>query len=165
MKTSIVPAQITSIEDTITAKLSLTQIVLLVLPVFFASIVFAGLPPLMHVKVYKLVITFLVSAPIAVLAVRFRGQLLLHWLGVLASYHIRPRRYVATLDPPCEDDHNDTGLISIETKVAPTLITTESLADLTPSDYLMLENFLSNKKITYFTNNKGQLNARIKAQQ
>ncbi len=165
MKTSIVPAQITSIEDTITAKLSLTQIILLVLPVFIASIVFAGLPPVMHVKVYKLVITLLVSIPIALLAVRFRGQLLLHWLGVLTSYYIRPRRYVATIDPPCTDGQNDAETTITEVEPTPILIEQHPMADLTVSDYLVLENYLSNKRVTYFTDNKGQLNAHIEAQQ
>ena len=164
MKTSIVPAQITSIEDTITAKLSLTQIILLVLPVFVASIVFAGLPPMMHIKVYKLGITLFVAIPIALLAIRFRGQLLLYWLGVLASYHIRPRRYVATISPSCSDDSSDAELTNAEPETMPTLIESQPISDLTASDYLVLEDFLSNKRVTYFTDNKGQLNARIKAQ-
>ena len=83
MKTSIVPAQITSIEDTVTAKLSLTQIILLILPVFVSALIVALSPPFMHIRTYKLVLSMIFGMPSMLLAVRLRGQLILYWQALI----------------------------------------------------------------------------------
>jgi hypothetical protein len=43
MKTTIVPAQVTTVEDRITARLTFTQLLLLVTPVFLSGAMFAFL--------------------------------------------------------------------------------------------------------------------------
>ena len=41
MRTTVIPAQITTVEDKIAGSLNLTQILILMIPVFWATIVYA----------------------------------------------------------------------------------------------------------------------------
>ncbi len=97
MKTSVVPAQVTSVEDTITANLTLTQIILLIIPVFVCAVLFAVMPPLGHVSITKVVASLVLSLPFVVLALKVKGALVLHWLRLVLSFHLRPRLYLNTV--------------------------------------------------------------------
>jgi hypothetical protein len=94
MKVSVVPAQVTTIEDRIAGNLGLSQILLLTLPVFSGSALYILLPPFAHSATYKIVAITLLTLFSCVLAIRIRSKLLLHWLVVLWSYNLRPRHYV-----------------------------------------------------------------------
>ncbi len=61
MKTTIVPAQVISVEDIIAANLNLTQVVLLISPIFMSALVFLGLPPFMHIRVYKIILLLILD--------------------------------------------------------------------------------------------------------
>lgn len=61
MKTSIVPAQITTVEDKVAGNLSLPQLFLLSAPIFIGSLVYLIFPPFMGAASYKLVIVFVQS--------------------------------------------------------------------------------------------------------
>ena len=163
MKTSVVPAQVTSIEDTITAKLSLTQIVLLILPVFLAAIIFTGLPPSLHIKLYKLILTVVIAIPITTLALRINGQLLLRWLVMLSTYQVRPRRYIATLSWSCSCNNKELSSVEDNVDESPDAIPVDVSNDLEPAEYLTVNNFLNGKQVIYCSDKKGQLNAVIEA--
>ena len=94
MKTAIVPAQITTIEDKITGNLSLSQLVLLATPAFIAAAIYIVLPPNLKFVGYKLALVAVSSIVISSLAVRIRGKLVLHWLLAMARFNLRPRYYV-----------------------------------------------------------------------
>jgi len=94
MKAQVIPAQITTVEDRIAGSLSLTQILILLSPVFFASLVFAVFPPSMKLALYKPAVTLVFGLTAVSLAVRVRGKLVIQWLGVLARYSLRPKYYV-----------------------------------------------------------------------
>lgn len=94
MKTTIVPAQVTTVEDTIAGNLSLTQVVLMIVAVLIVAIITAGLPPLLKLRAYKVVLAFGCGLPCLVLAYRWRGQLLLVWLQMKLRYQFRPRLYL-----------------------------------------------------------------------
>ena len=53
MKVRSIPAQITTVEDKIAGNLNLTQILLLMIPVFWLMIVYTIFPPYMEFSVYK----------------------------------------------------------------------------------------------------------------
>jgi hypothetical protein len=94
MRTQVIPAQITTVEDRIAGNFSLTQILILLAPVFLATMVFVVLPPTMVLTWFKggLIIVFGIS--ITTLAVRIKGTLVLHWIVILLTYTIRPKYYV-----------------------------------------------------------------------
>jgi hypothetical protein len=95
MKTSVVPAQVTTIEDRIAGRLGLSQLMLLAVPVFGGSALYIILPPNMHSATYKLVVIVSLLLVCSILAIRIKEKILLLWLVVLVRYNLRPRYYVA----------------------------------------------------------------------
>lgn len=94
MKTTIVPAQITSIEDKIGGNLTLHQLVLLMTPAFVAMITFIAMPSSMHVSAAKIALDLICLAVCAILALRVSGTLLFDWFVIYVNYVIRPHFYV-----------------------------------------------------------------------
>jgi hypothetical protein len=94
MKITVVPAQITTVEDRIAGNLGLNQLLLLVLPIFGDSILYVILPPNLHNAAYKIVVMLGLFVICDILAIRFKGKLLIFWLIVLIRYNLRPRYYV-----------------------------------------------------------------------
>lgn len=94
MKVTIVPAQITTIEDRIVGNLGMSQLVLLVLPVVLGGGLFIILPPTMHAAPYKIAAIVMLAALCAVMAIRIRGRIVLLWLVTVLRYNLRPRYYV-----------------------------------------------------------------------
>lgn len=94
MKTTTIPAQITTVEDTIAGNLTLSQILLLIAPVFGSTAVYAILPPNMSMVLYKLILMISVSVVFMTLAIRIRGKLVVNWLKIMTEYALRPHTYV-----------------------------------------------------------------------
>ena len=163
MKTSIVPAQVTSIEDTIAANLSLTQIMLLIIPVFMAVLIFAGLPPSMHVKVYKLIVLACFSLPLIALALKVRGQLVLKWIILLAGYRFRPRLYLFSIHSPCYCEE-------VKPEIQPSLPKANIEAEtarrpiLEPAEQIAVSEYLSGRQIAFYADDLGQLNAVLESE-
>lgn len=94
MKVTVVPAQVTTVEDRITGNLSVSQIVLFAIPVFGGSLLYAALPPVMEFHLYKLIVIGIVALLAGLLAIRIKGKIVLMWALVLLRYHSRPRLYL-----------------------------------------------------------------------
>ncbi len=94
MKTTIVPAQITSVEDKIAGNLSFTQLLLLISPVFLGGASFVFLPSFLKFENYKVAIAGIIAVICLVLAVRIKTKLVLEWLVIASRYNSRPRYYV-----------------------------------------------------------------------
>lgn len=94
MKSSIVPAQITSVEDKIAGNFSLTQIMLLLSCVFLCVLIYSVFPPKNELVGYKVPLIIIVCLLFALCSLRIRGKLLLEWFTVLISFLLRPRIYV-----------------------------------------------------------------------
>lgn len=94
MRTRIIPAQITTVEDKIAGNLNLTQLLLLVFPAFITAIVYIGLPPILSFSIYKLPIILLSVIVCCALAVRIKNKVVINWLVILLSYNLRPKYYV-----------------------------------------------------------------------
>ena len=94
MKFTVVPAQVTTVEDRIAGNLSVIQMALLALPVFGGSFLFAILPPFMDGALYKYVLLGLLVVVSGLLAIRIKGKILLSWLLIMVRYNLRPSLYV-----------------------------------------------------------------------
>jgi hypothetical protein len=94
MRTTIVPAQITSVEDKIAGNLSFTQLLLMIVPVFVSAGLFVFLPPFTTYKLYKVFITVSIALICLALALRIKGRLVVQWIIILSRYNARPRFYV-----------------------------------------------------------------------
>jgi hypothetical protein len=105
MKRSIVPAQITTVEDRVLGNLTPYQAGLISLPLIFGVLFYATLPPHFHLKLYKIGIIVGLELMGAILSIRVNDQMLIFWLIKRLRYNLRPRYYIY--------DKNDTYLRNI----------------------------------------------------
>lgn len=94
MKTTIVPAQITSVEDKITGSLTMTQLALLGGPAFIGAGLYLVIPPALNLSLEKVVLWFALSAVCCALSIRVQGKLVLWWVRLILTYFRRPRHFV-----------------------------------------------------------------------
>lgn len=94
MKTTVIPAQITTIEDKIVGSLNLTQIILMMVPLFWITMVYALFFPAMRLAWYKLPLVLIVTFISLGLALRIKDKVVLNWLLVLVRFNVRPKYYV-----------------------------------------------------------------------
>ncbi len=94
MRTKAIPAQITTVEDKIAGNLNLTQILLLMIPAFWTTIVFTVFSPTLKVALYKLPLVLVVLILALTLSFRIKGKLVLNWLVILLRFNTRPRYYL-----------------------------------------------------------------------
>jgi hypothetical protein len=94
MKTTIIPAQITTVEDKIAGKLSLIQVMILMIPVFWAGFVYIALTPRMEFASYKVIISIPVLIIAFIFSLRIDDKLVINWFVLLLRYNLRPKYYV-----------------------------------------------------------------------
>ncbi len=94
MKTTPIPAQITTVEDKIAGNLSMMQLILLLSPLFLSVFIFAVLPDRMDFNFYKVVLMLLSLIIFLTLAIRIKERIILTWLILLVSYHLRSHIFV-----------------------------------------------------------------------
>lgn len=94
MKQTVVPAQVTTVEDKIAGNISFKQLLLLVTPVFIGGAMYVFIPPFMGYAPYKVVIWVLLAVVCLSLAIRIKGRLVIEWIIVRGKYNLRPARYV-----------------------------------------------------------------------
>jgi len=94
MRTTVIPAQITTVEDTIAGNLTFNQIILLIMPVFFSMAIYALMPQRMSFSLYKIPIMIIIFLVFSLLATRYKGRIVAQWLVVLLVYSLRPHIYV-----------------------------------------------------------------------
>ena len=95
MRVSVVPAQVTTVEDRIIGCLGFMQILILVSAILCGVEVFVMLPPMMGEAWYKYGIIAAVLVVGSILSIRVRGVVLAHWVGIIVRYNQRPMYYVA----------------------------------------------------------------------
>lgn len=165
MKTAIVPAQITTVEDKVAGNLSLSQLLLLAAPVFIGSAIYIILPPSLGAAIYKLVIVTIIAVVFGLLAIRVKGRILLLWAITIARYNMRPRHYIFDkndmhLRPTSEGqvEHNPSPEQS-----AATVPTFPEAPPLNTGETVRLEGIIANPeaKLHFKINKKGGLSVRI----
>jgi|AntRauTorckE6833_2_1112554.scaffolds.fasta_scaffold04691_7 hypothetical protein len=94
MKTTVVPAQVTTVEDKVAGNLSFTQLLLVVVPVFLGGAIFTLVPPFFGFTYAKMLVCSVIATICITLAIRIKGKILLSWVLVLSRYGLRPRLYL-----------------------------------------------------------------------
>ena len=95
MRTTVIPAQITTVEDKIAGSLNLTQILILMIPIFWTTIVYTLFFPTMRLALYKFPLILIVLFACLLLSLRVKGKVVLNWLVILLTYNLRPRYYLS----------------------------------------------------------------------
>jgi len=101
MRTTIIPAQITTVEDKIAGNLNFTQIFLLMTPVLLTTILFAFMPPTMKLVGYKLCLILIILVVCLVLSLRIKGRVLFNWLLILCQFNLRPSYFIFNKNDNC----------------------------------------------------------------
>lgn len=94
MKTTVIPAQITTVEDTIAGNLNFTQILLLVSSLFINTFIYVLVPIQLHFTPAKVLLMLIVMLTSIVLALKIKQRLVLHWILIISTYLLRPHIYV-----------------------------------------------------------------------
>ena len=164
MKQTVVPAQVTTVEDRIVGNLGLTQIVLLSLPVLAAGVVFAAFPPVMHVSLYKLILLTLFVTLCGGLAIRVKGKIVLLWIIVRLRYNIRPGYYVFNKNTTSNRElYSTTTVVELPEDEHEKVDTRRQTSKLSVADTVRVLAAMDNPaaNITFATNKKGNLYVRI----
>ncbi|MEI7690716.1 MAG: PrgI family protein [bacterium] len=96
MKTSVVPAQITTVEDKIVGNLTFNQILMLVVSLVLGTTVYLLIPPISQLSVIKLAIIVPQFLIFGLLTLRIKGRTGADRLVIIIRYRLRPHLYVFT---------------------------------------------------------------------
>jgi hypothetical protein len=96
MKSTVVPAQITIVEDKIAGSLNFIQIILLVFSLIIGTAFYGLIPPKLHLSTLKIILMIAEFAVFGSLALRYKGRILADWLVIYLRYKARPRIYIFT---------------------------------------------------------------------
>ncbi len=94
MRTTIIPAQITTVEDKVAGSLNMTQVLILMTPILWTAIVYILLMPSMKLTSFKLVLIIISTTISGILALRIKDKIVAEWLGVLLKYRLRPKYWL-----------------------------------------------------------------------
>lgn len=94
MRTTIVPAQMTTIEDKIAGDLSFLQIILLLSALIVATVIYLMFPVRLHFTLYKIPLILGSTIILGLLALRIKEKIILQWILLLTTYNLRPRYFV-----------------------------------------------------------------------
>lgn len=164
MRTTIVPAQVTTVEDRVTANLGISQLILFITPLFIGALLYWALPPTMDFSLYKLVFIALLTLACLILAIRIGGKIILLWLVLIMRYNRRPTLYLfdkRTLSN--REDFPKVQVTSTQTKKVvkqPVKINIPKLS-MRQSAYAYATLDDPVNRLNFETNKKGVLNVRI----
>ena len=163
MKVTVVPAQVTTVEDRISGNLSMSQIALFAIPIFCGSLLYAVLPPSMEVSLYKLIAIGILALLSCLLAIRIKGKIVLAWGMILLQYVARPRQYIFSKNTLAYREHYVTKALAKETVAdtdqSPTDIASRVDTSKQAYVYTMLDNPLT--QLGFNITKKGELHVRI----
>lgn len=162
MRSQVIPAQITTVEDKIAGNFSITQIMLLLLPVLITSFIYAFLPPNMSFVLYKLTLAMIFTILNVTLAIRVKGRIIASWLIVLFRYNLRPKYYVYNKNSVTQRKIIKPKLEKIVEEKSFDVIETNKTKTQNPSlkDLLQIDHILNTTdfNLIYRTGKKGGLN-------
>ena len=164
MKVTVVPAQVTTVEDRIAGRLGLSQIMLLITPIFVGSALYVILPPVMNSSPYKLTIIIALMLACSVLAIRIKGKILLLWLIVILRYRMRPGYYVFNKNSLAGRQQYNNAEATDETDSEEQTVHRRRVIPLiTPAELIEVQALMNNPaaNIMYATTKKGGLNVLI----
>jgi hypothetical protein len=162
MKVTVVPAQVTTVEDRIIGNLGFSQMLLLVVPVFASAALFVILPPFMGSAVYKFVFMGVMATLCCVLAIRVKGKILAAWIVLILHYNLRPKYYlfnknVSTLRDNYTRKQEKVEVIPVKDKPRPTRLRLDK--PVTAKILATIENPAA--KVRFETGKRGTLHVRL----
>jgi hypothetical protein len=164
MRISIVPAQITTVEDKIAGNISVQQAALLGIPILFGFIVALVLPPSGEFVAYKITIVAVLFTICGSLAIRIKGRIVAKWIGLFAVYCARPRYYVYDKNTTyLRDDKLENMEVKVEKAVSVTKKPKLQARNIAAHEFARLEQLALDTRASmkFEVGKKGELNVRI----
>lgn len=121
MRHAVVPAQITTLEDRLTANLTVTQAALIIGAIIADGFIFAFVDPVFKVAVPKTVVAAFATVFFLSLALRVKEKLVLHWTGLMMNYLLRPRIYILGKQSAAGDNLFNLGKVAKPETLVPPL--------------------------------------------
>lgn len=149
MRTTIIPAQITTVEDKIAGSLSMNQIFLLISPVLWTTLVYTVFIPQMKFSAYKMPLILIASIICLILALRIKEKIVLEWISILFKYRSRPKYYLFNKNTLCERQIDLPVILNTET-ISKKIKHTNKVVDqdkLSVADLIKLETIMSSGKL------------------
>jgi len=165
MRSTVVPAQITTVEDRIAGPLGISQILLLTVPIFGGSALFVFLPPFFSYATYKVVAIAVFVAICSLLAIRIKNRILLSWFTLLLHYNLRPRYYVFSKNSMYLREQPAAKKIVQPTEEArrPQKTMTQPLPTLSTQELVLIQDVIANPdtNLRFTFSKKGKLRAHL----
>lgn len=164
MRSTVVPAQVTTVEDRIMGSLGFSQLALIVIPVFVSAGMFIVLPPVMHGSVYKYVLSVIFAVLMGILAIRINGKIVLLWLITILRFNHRPKYYLFNKNTQAfRDDHKLSKQTLSEEESIPVERDTVQVPRLAFQDTARVLQAIGNRdsKLRFETTKKGGLRVRF----
>ena len=164
MKVTVVPAQVTTVEDRIIGNLGFSQMLILIIPVFLGAALFAALPPVMTPSSYKYLIMGMLTLVCCILAIRIKGKIVALWLVTILRYNLRPKFYLFNKNTTALREEYELKRVDSDSS-APTSKSSRTLSipKLEISEAFKVYNAMDNPatKLRFETTKKGGLNVRL----
>lgn len=165
MRVSIVPAQITTVEDKLAGNLSVKQGMLLGVPVLFGFLLAVLFPPSGQFVAYKIAIVAIIFILCGTLALRIKDRIIADWIVLFAAYMARPRYYVYDKNSMYLRPKDEKKVIKKEIQKETTSVAPKPLdiPELASNEFTRLQTFATdrNREIKFVVGKKGELNVRI----
>lgn len=164
MRSTVVPAQVTTVEDRIAGNLGVSQLILLLLPVFGGGLLYVLLPPFFSYSMYKVAVLVIFAVCSALLAIRIKGQILLYWLIAIIRYNTRPKFYVYSKNSMAGRESYDAPMVLKPEPAKQTIkATLPAMPTLSTSELVTIEDIIANpeSRLRISTNTKGELRVHI----
>ncbi len=159
MRTTVIPAQVTTVEDKITGNLNLTQILLLLSPVLWSTVIYILFYPHMKFTWIKVPIMGIISAVSLILAIRIRGKVMIEWLIIIARYNARPAYWIfnkndvegRVIDEPHLPKESASTVVNQKKEAV------KNIPQFTITDLVQFNHLLTSLNVRYRTTKKGGL--------
>lgn len=165
MKRSVVPAQITTVEDRIFGGLAPHQLVLMLAPLCFGFLMYAVMPPNFHLTPYKICVAVVLEIIGATLSIRIKDKIVLLWLITVLRYNLRPRYYLYNkndtfLRPAIVDEAE---IEAATEEKAPIAVSAPKMPSLALGDAIRVQEIMADPRanLRYITRKDGKLSVVI----
>lgn len=149
MRTTIIPAQITTVEDKIAGSLNMTQILILMFPVLWTALIYILFAPTMKLVPYKLGLIGVVIMICLILVIRIKDKIVAEWLGVVLRYQFRPKYWLYNKNDIANRiiDVPDIPDIAISKRKTTKKASSDQKTEINISDLVRLEQLIDSGKV------------------
>ncbi|MFZ5535235.1 MAG: hypothetical protein ACOY3M_03745 [Patescibacteria group bacterium] len=149
MRTTIIPAQITTVEDKVAGSLNMTQVLILMTPILWTALIYTLFAPTMKLVPYKLGLIGVVIVICLILVIRIKDKIVAEWLGVVLRYQFRPKYWLYNKNDTTNRiiDIPDIPDIALVKRKSTKKVSSDQKTEINISDLVRLEQLIDSGKV------------------